>query len=110
MSAFKQVVLGGGAVGKSSVTMMFLQGKFLSEYDPTIEEAYRKTVLVDDEQVTLDILDTAGQEEYSSLREQYIRTGDCFFLVYSITSRDSYKECEQFREKIYQTQDKNLAD
>ncbi|PRP89684.1 hypothetical protein PROFUN_00026 [Planoprotostelium fungivorum] len=109
-SNFKQVVLGGGAVGKSSITMMFLQNKFISEYDPTIEEAYRKSLVVDDEAVTLDILDTAGQEEYSSLREQYIRTGDCFFLVYSIASKESFKECNLFRDKIYQTQDRNLAD
>jgi GTPase KRas protein len=42
----------------------------------------------------LDILDTAGQEEYSSVREQYIRTGDGFLIVYSITDRSSFLEAE----------------
>ena len=42
----------------------------------------------------LDILDTAGQEEYSSVREQYITTADGFLIVYSITDRSSFLEAE----------------
>ncbi|XP_065920805.1 circularly permutated Ras protein 1-like [Dysidea avara] len=42
----------------------------------------------------LDILDTAGQEEYSAMRDQYMRTGQCFLLVYSITDRQSFTEAE----------------
>ena len=40
----------------------------MDEYDPTIEDSYRKQVVVDDETCLLDILDTAGQEEYSAMR------------------------------------------
>lgn len=40
----------------------------------------------------LDILDTAGQEEFSSLRDAYMRSGDGFFIVYSIISRASFDE------------------
>ncbi|XP_048733712.2 circularly permutated Ras protein 1-like isoform X2 [Ostrea edulis] len=40
----------------------------------------------------LDILDTAGQEEYSSLRDLYMRTGEGFMIVYSITSQTSFNE------------------
>ena len=45
--------------------------------------------MIDDEVALLDVLDTAGQEEYSAMREQYMRTGEGFLLVYSITSRNS---------------------
>jgi GTPase KRas protein len=38
--------------------------------------------------------DTAGQEEYSAVREQYIRTGDGFLIVYSVTDRRSFMEAE----------------
>ena len=48
------------------------------EYDPTIEDSYRKQVTIDDETCLLDILDTAGQEEYSAMRDQYMRTGQGF--------------------------------
>ena len=46
------------------------------------------------QQCVLDILDTAGQEEYSSVREQYITTADGFLIVYSITDRSSFLEAE----------------
>ena len=46
------------------------------------------------QQCVLDILDTAGQEEYSALRDQYIKTGDGFLIIYSITDRWSFAEAE----------------
>lgn len=58
-----------------------MQGDFVERYDPTIEANYRKQVTVDQDAVMLDILDTAGQEEYSVLRELYMRMGDGFLLV-----------------------------
>lgn len=59
----KVVILGGGGVGKSALTISFIQGFFLDVYDPTIEDSYRKQVSVDNKVVLMDILDTAGQEE-----------------------------------------------
>jgi GTPase KRas protein len=54
----------------------------------------------------LDILDTAGQEEYSALRSQWFRSGEGFILVYAITSRSSFEHCEFLREKILQAKDR----
>eukprot|EP01126_Amoeba_proteus_P056905 TRINITY_DN720_c0_g1_i4.p1 TRINITY_DN720_c0_g1~~TRINITY_DN720_c0_g1_i4.p1 ORF type:complete len:186 (-),score=22.91 TRINITY_DN720_c0_g1_i4:317-874(-) len=56
----------------------------------TIEDSYRKQVRIDEETAVLEVLDTAGQEEYSAMREQWIRYGEGFFIVYSITSRGSF--------------------
>lgn len=53
------------------------------------------------------MLDTAGQEEYSAMREQYMRTGEGFLLVYSITSRQSFEEIMTFREQILRVKDKD---
>ena len=55
----------------------------------------------------LDVLDTAGQEEYSAMREQYMRTGEGFLLVYSITSRESFEEVLQFQQQILRVKDKD---
>jgi GTPase KRas protein len=76
-------------------------------YDPTIEDAYRKQVAIDDETCLLDILDTAGQEEYSAMRDQYMRGGQGFVLVYDITSRTSFEEILKFREHILRVKDKD---
>jgi small GTP-binding protein len=49
-------------VGKSALTIQLIQNHFVEEYDPTIEDSYRKQVVIDGETCQLDILDTAGQE------------------------------------------------
>ncbi len=53
------------------------------------------------------MLDTAGQEEYSAMREQYMRTGEGFLLVYSITSRQSFEEMVTFQQQILRVKDKD---
>lgn len=102
---YKLVVVGGGGVGKSALTIQLIQSHFVDEYDPTIEDSYRKQCTVDNEQVVLDILDTAGQEEYLAMREQYMRTGEGFLLVYAINSRNSIEELQTFYEQIQRVKD-----
>ncbi|ELR21036.1 Ras subfamily protein [Acanthamoeba castellanii str. Neff] len=81
-------------VGKSALTIMFIQNHFIEEYDPTIEDSYRKQFLVNVYVVLMDILDTAGPEEFSAMREQWVRTGTAFMMVYSVTNRASFEEIE----------------
>jgi small GTP-binding protein len=70
-------------------------------------DSYRKQCDIDDETALLDVLDTAGQEEYSAMREQYMRTGEGFLLVYSITSRQSFEEITTFQQQILRVKDKD---
>ncbi|MDP2435473.1 MAG: Ras-like protein [archaeon] len=107
MTEYKLVIVGGGGVGKSALTIQLIQNHFIDEYDPTIEDSYRKQVQVDDETCLLDILDTAGQEEYSAMRDQYMRTGQGFLCVYAITSRSSFEEIDAFREQILRVKDED---
>ncbi|KAJ5073592.1 ras-like protein [Anaeramoeba ignava] len=97
---YKLVVIGGGSVGKSCLTVRYLQGKFIQDYDPTIEENYRKMVIVDDRPCMLEILDTAGQEEYRTVRDKYLKQGQGFLLCYSITSRASFSEAKKLHETL----------
>jgi GTPase SAR1 family protein len=62
--------------------------------------------VIDGETALIDVLDTAGQEEYSAMREQYIRTGEGFLIVYSITSRDSFEETKVFQKQILEVKKK----
>ncbi|KAJ4375899.1 Ras- protein rsr1 [Neocucurbitaria cava] len=59
------VVLGSGGVGKSCLTAQFVQNVWIESYDPTIEDSYRKVLDVDGRHVVLEILDTAGTEQFS---------------------------------------------
>ena len=101
------VIVGGGGVGKSALTIQLVQSHFVDEYDPTIEDSYRKQVCIDDEVCLLDILDTAGQEEYSAMRDQYIRTGQGFLCAYAINSRSSFDEIISLRDNISRAKDED---
>ncbi|KAG1174115.1 hypothetical protein G6F70_005242 [Rhizopus microsporus] len=102
---YKLVIVGEGGVGKSAMTIQFIQSHFIDEYDPTIEDSYRKQCIIDNEGALLDILDTAGQEEYSAMREQYMRIGEGFLLVYSITSFRSFEEVQKLYSQIERVKD-----
>jgi hypothetical protein len=71
LSTSPQVVLGSGGVGKSALTFRLITDNFVTEYDPTIEDDYRKAINIDGQVERLDILDTAGQEEYNSMRDMW---------------------------------------
>jgi len=62
---------------------------------------YVKTCKIDNVVSYLEILDTAGQEDFSALRDQWVREGNAFLLVFSCTSRDSLRELNAFRERIF---------
>jgi len=100
MTEYRVVVVGAGGVGKSAVTVRFTGGNFVEKYDPTIEDSYRKAVEVDGIACMLDIMDTAGQEEYRALRDQYMKSGNGFVLVYSITSLTSFEAASKLRGEI----------
>ncbi|KAJ5078100.1 ras gtpase-related [Anaeramoeba ignava] len=102
---YQVVIAGPGSVGKSAITLQFISQQFIRDYDPTIEECYKKHIFVDNEVAYLDILDTAGQEEYSSLRSHHFQNGDGFLLVYSCDNRKSFEEIGEFRDEIIRAKD-----
>ncbi|KAK9400181.1 GTPase KRas [Crotalus adamanteus] len=105
MTEYKLVVVGAGGVGKSALTIQLIQNHFVDEYDPTIEDSYRKQVVIDGETCLLDILDTAGQEEYSAMRDQYMRTGEGFLCVFAINNTKSFEDIHHYREQIKRVKD-----
>jgi GTPase KRas protein len=105
VTEYKLVVVGDGGVGKSALTIQLIQNLFVEEYDPTIEDSYRKQVVIDGETCLLDILDTAGQEEYSAMRDQYMRTGEGFLLVFAVNETKSFENINSYREQIKRVKD-----
>jgi len=94
------VIMGGGGTGKSCITVNFVQNMFVDKYDPTIEDSYRKSVVIDGTIYPIEILDTAGTEEFTSMRDLYIKNADGIILVYSLTSAPSVHVLEEIHEKI----------
>ncbi|KAF8528066.1 ras protein [Hysterangium stoloniferum] len=98
MDSWRVAVLGDGGVGKTALAVQFTLNCFT--YDPTIEDAYRKQMVVDNRMCFVEVIDTAGQEEYAALRDQWVREGQGFVLVYSIASRATFDRLEVFRQSM----------
>ena len=98
-------VMGSGGVGKSALTLRMVTDNFTEYYDPTIEDSYRKPLKVDGRGVTVDIVDTAGQEEYNAMRDQWIRNGKGFLLVYSLTNKGSFEELYNLMDEMWRAKD-----
>jgi GTPase KRas protein len=105
MEERKIVLLGSGGIGKSSITLQFVKGQFISNYNPTIEEAYTKQLSVDDKVLKLHVLDTAGQEEYTAMRDQYMRDGEGFILVYAVNDPSSLYEVDEIYKQLLRSKD-----
>ncbi|KAF8457650.1 ras family-domain-containing protein [Terfezia claveryi] len=109
MTLYKLVVLGDGGVGKTALTIQLCLNHFVETYDPTIEDSYRKQVVIDGASCMLEVLDTAGQEEYTALRDQWIRDGEGFVLVYSISSRSSFTRIPRFHSQILRVKESSSS-
>jgi len=101
----KVVVLGSGGVGKSALTVQFVQGIFVEKYDPTIEDSYRKHVDLDGGNYMLEILDTAGTEQFTAMRDLYMKNGQGFVLAYSIIAQSTFNDIPELREQILRVKD-----
>ena len=98
----KIVVLGKSLVGKSALTYRFISDKFPTEHDTTVEDQYKTIANVDGSPCELEVLDTAGQDDYQTMLDTWIEFGDCFLLVYSIDDYDSFKQVKHKFERIQQ--------
>jgi len=102
-------ILGAAAVGKSAITQRYVRGIFIRDYDPTIDDTFKVVSVVDGENAELDILDTAGLEDFKSLRSSWMVQREAFVLVYSVQDPESFKELETFYNQLkYIHQDKKI--
>uniref|UniRef100_A0A3Q0SUN0 Ras-related protein Rab-23 n=1 Tax=Amphilophus citrinellus TaxID=61819 RepID=A0A3Q0SUN0_AMPCI len=99
--AIKVVVVGNGAVGKSSMIQRYCKGIFTKDYKKTIGVDFlERQILVNDEEVRLMLWDTAGQEEFDAITKAYYRGAQACVLVFSTTDRDSFQAIDSWKEKV----------
>jgi len=98
--------VGSGAVGKSAMTLQLINNRFVEGHDPTIEDSYQKYISIDEKPCRLDILDTAGQEEFKSMRPHQLRQGQGYLVVYSVTDATSFQKVREFYEQIVRSKGK----
>jgi len=96
----KIAVLGSRSVGKSSLVIQFIENHFVESYYPTIESTFAKSVNYKGVEYDCDIIDTAGQDEYSILNSNHAIGIHGYVLVYSVTSRNSFDMIQIVYDKI----------
>eukprot|EP00768_Dysnectes_brevis_P000505 gnl/Dysnectes_brevis/1109_a1240_4317.p1 GENE.gnl/Dysnectes_brevis/1109_a1240_4317~~gnl/Dysnectes_brevis/1109_a1240_4317.p1 ORF type:complete len:207 (-),score=16.62 gnl/Dysnectes_brevis/1109_a1240_4317:74-655(-) len=106
----KLVLLGGSAVGKSSLVLRFVRNSFIDYQEPTIGAAFlTQTVVIDDTTIKFEIWDTAGQERYGALAPMYYRGAPAAVVVYDITSPPSFKRAKEWVEELRRETDDDVV-
>ncbi|XP_035899879.1 GTP-binding protein Rheb homolog isoform X2 [Anopheles maculipalpis] len=93
-------MMGYRSVGKSSLSIQFVEGQFVDSYDPTIENTFTKKTRINQTDYEIRLVDTAGQDEYSIFPAQYSMDFHGYVLVYSITSQRSFEVIKIIYEKL----------
>ncbi|KAL3317472.1 hypothetical protein Ciccas_003884, partial [Cichlidogyrus casuarinus] len=99
---YKITVLGDPGVGKTAILYQFTQNQFHETIDPTISEIFTKLSQFDGEYARMTLQDTAGQDAFKAMREQYTRNANGFLIVYSITDQKSLDNVEKYYVSIKQ--------
>ncbi|MCQ2820970.1 MAG: GTP-binding protein, partial [archaeon] len=108
--SFKILLLGNCAVGKTNILLRFTDNKFNPEYELTIGLNYRvKKMKIRDEEISVQIWDTSGEEKFKSLAKNFYRGSHGALLVYDITDEKSFKEVSNWAESLKDNADKNAA-
>ncbi|XP_038625836.1 ras and EF-hand domain-containing protein isoform X3 [Tachyglossus aculeatus] len=99
--AFKIVLAGDAAVGKSSFLMRLCKNEFRGNTSATLGVDFQmKTLVVDGEPTVLQLWDTAGQERFRSIAKSYFRRADGVLLLYDVTCEKSFLNVREWVEMI----------
>ena len=96
----KLAVIGKGVVGKSSLTYRFINYKLPQGHDPTIEDRYKTTSTINNQLYSIEILDTAGEDDYQNMMDMWINFGEGFLLVFALNDKESFNLLRSKRERI----------
>lgn len=99
--ALKVVIVGNGAVGKSSMIQRYCRGTFTRDYKKTIGVDFLERIIeCDGEEVRLMLWDTAGQEEFDAITKAYYRGAQACVITFSTIDRDSFEAAHSWKMKV----------
>merc|ERR1712170_315611 len=107
---FKYIIIGDTGVGKSCLLLQFTDKRFQPVHDLTIGVEFgSRTITIDDNQIKLQIWDTAGQEKFRSITRSYYRGAAGALLVYDITRRDTFEHLQSWLEDCRRYSNKDIV-
>lgn len=96
----KIAIMGYRSVGKSCLTIQYVDKLFVESYDPSIENIFTKRARMRGQDYCLKLVDTAGQDEYSIFPSLYAIDIHGYCLVYSIDSQKSFEVVRIIYDKL----------
>mmetsp|Transcript_56402 Transcript_56402/g.78156 ORF Transcript_56402/g.78156 Transcript_56402/m.78156 type:complete len:203 (+) Transcript_56402:93-701(+) len=107
---FKYIIVGDTAVGKSCLLLQFTDKRFQPVHDLTIGVEFgSRTITIDENQIKLQIWDTAGQEKFRSITRSYYRGAAGALLVYDITRRETFDHLQSWLEDCRRYSNQNIV-
>ncbi|CAG0884759.1 unnamed protein product [Cyprideis torosa] len=100
LSEVRIAVIGAPGVGKSALTVRFLTKRYIGEYDHQADSKHKHEMLVDGEPVIFEIMDTTAKNPGELPPSELLQWADGFFLVFSITDRDSFTYIKRVKQQI----------
>uniref|UniRef100_A0A7S4IRV3 Uncharacterized protein n=1 Tax=Vannella robusta TaxID=1487602 RepID=A0A7S4IRV3_9EUKA len=93
-------IMGTRAVGKSSITVQFVDNHFVDSYNPTIENTFQKRIRFRGNEYDIRIVDTAGADDQDIFQDTYAVGIHAYALVFSVASRSSFETTQNLNMKI----------
>ncbi|EJU04547.1 hypothetical protein DACRYDRAFT_20255 [Dacryopinax primogenitus] len=95
------VVLGAGGIGKSCLSIRFIKGTYEENYDPTLEEAYGKTIFINGRPTQMQVNDTAGTEQFHSvISDMYLKPNSAYLLAFALDDYETLKSLEPLYKQL----------
>ena len=87
----KCVLLGDVGVGKTSIIQRYIENKFIPSKPSTVtSNFFEKDIKINGQDITLEIWDTAGQEQFRSVTQIFVKNSKIIILVYNVTNKESF--------------------
>jgi len=80
----KVILVGDVGVGKTCLGMVYTSNTFPSDHVPTSFDSYSTSIIIEDKTILLNLLDTAGSEEFETLRPLAYPGTDVFLVCFSL--------------------------
>lgn len=100
MRAFKVIIVGPQAVGKSSILFRLSESKFNTAYLSTVGIDFKTyTTQVGEKLYSLQIWDTAGQEKFRALTSSYYKGSQGCICVFDLSELSTLERCDYYISK-----------
>ena len=101
MNKIKLILVGEGAVGKTSIISQYMENKFSEEYVMTVgNDKIIKELEIENEKINLEIWDTPGQKEYNAVNKIFMKNAKIAIIVYSIIDKNSFNHLNDWIENV----------